>query len=294
MPSPGRVWPAAAAGGTARGQPVAPRRRMGSRIPLAAGRAEGTPGVRLARPWSRNRRRCRWACSERFGAAGKPLPRMGCLFSLPLGFLGAYFWILRGFALAAFHRCPIWKGNPGDRPACGADGLFRLRNDAAALPVAGSGCGMTGNSRVPWLALGIPALALLAAGVVQILHGARVALPPCPMKSLCSIPTVTCGLTRCAMALSEGRWAEAFHWHPWPSCSAWPRPSPWGGISAGPGRQALSLPPGFPGGAAGRRRTAPGHMAASDRPGNLSPGIRRIPGTGGSRAPGAACPWWPA
>lgn len=38
------------------------------------------------------------------------LPRMGCLFSLPLGFLGAYFWILRGFALAAFHRCPIWKG----------------------------------------------------------------------------------------------------------------------------------------------------------------------------------------
>lgn len=73
---------------------------------------------------------------------------------------------------------------------------------------------MTGNSRVPWLALGIPALALLAAGVVQILHGARVALPPCPMKSLCGIPCVTCGLTRCAMALSEGRWAEAFHWHP--------------------------------------------------------------------------------
>jgi len=34
------------------------------------------------------------------------------------------------------------------------------------------------------------------------------------MKSLCGIPCVTCGLTRCAMALSEGRWAEAFHWHP--------------------------------------------------------------------------------
>lgn len=38
------------------------------------------------------------------------LPRVGWLFSLPLGLLGAYFWILRGFALAAFHRCPVWKG----------------------------------------------------------------------------------------------------------------------------------------------------------------------------------------
>ena len=28
----------------------------------------------------------------------------------PLGLLGAYFWILRGFALAAFHDCPLWKG----------------------------------------------------------------------------------------------------------------------------------------------------------------------------------------
>ncbi len=29
---------------------------------------------------------------------------------LPLGAVGAWFWILRGFALAAHHGCPPWKG----------------------------------------------------------------------------------------------------------------------------------------------------------------------------------------
>jgi hypothetical protein len=38
------------------------------------------------------------------------LPTVGWLFSLPMGIVGLYFWILRGFALAAFHRCPLWKG----------------------------------------------------------------------------------------------------------------------------------------------------------------------------------------
>jgi len=38
------------------------------------------------------------------------LPRIGWILALPLGFVGAYFWVLRGFALAAFHRCPVWKG----------------------------------------------------------------------------------------------------------------------------------------------------------------------------------------
>ena len=37
------------------------------------------------------------------------LPMVGPLFTLPVALLGAYFWILRGFALAAFHGCPVWK-----------------------------------------------------------------------------------------------------------------------------------------------------------------------------------------
>lgn len=38
------------------------------------------------------------------------LPGLGLLLSLPLGLLGLWFWALRGFALAARHGCPAWKG----------------------------------------------------------------------------------------------------------------------------------------------------------------------------------------
>jgi hypothetical protein len=38
------------------------------------------------------------------------LPTVGWVLSFPVGIVGAYFWILRGFALAAFHGCPTWKG----------------------------------------------------------------------------------------------------------------------------------------------------------------------------------------
>lgn len=38
------------------------------------------------------------------------LPGVGWLLYLPVGAVGAYFWILRGVALAAFHGCPAWKG----------------------------------------------------------------------------------------------------------------------------------------------------------------------------------------
>lgn len=38
------------------------------------------------------------------------LPGLGWLLSLPVALVAAYFWILRGVALAAFHGCPVWKG----------------------------------------------------------------------------------------------------------------------------------------------------------------------------------------
>lgn len=38
------------------------------------------------------------------------VPEVGPLLTLPVALVGVYFWILRGFALAAFHECPPWKG----------------------------------------------------------------------------------------------------------------------------------------------------------------------------------------
>lgn len=38
------------------------------------------------------------------------LPVVGLLLGLPLLLVGLYFWVLRGFALAAFHGIPLWKG----------------------------------------------------------------------------------------------------------------------------------------------------------------------------------------
>ncbi len=38
------------------------------------------------------------------------LPGLGLVLGLPLALVGIWFWGLRGFALAAFHGCPPWKG----------------------------------------------------------------------------------------------------------------------------------------------------------------------------------------
>ncbi len=38
------------------------------------------------------------------------LPLVGCFLGLPLAVVGIYFWIQRGYALAAWHGCPPWKG----------------------------------------------------------------------------------------------------------------------------------------------------------------------------------------
>ena len=43
------------------------------------------------------------------GLLGLP-PVLGMLAALPLALLEGYLWILRGFALAAFHGCETWKG----------------------------------------------------------------------------------------------------------------------------------------------------------------------------------------
>jgi hypothetical protein len=38
------------------------------------------------------------------------LPGAGCLFQVLLLPVGIYFWVMRGYALAAWHGCPVWKG----------------------------------------------------------------------------------------------------------------------------------------------------------------------------------------
>ena len=48
-----------------------------------------------------------------FGAALALLgqvPWAGWILSIPLGIVGIWFWVLRGFSLAAFHGVPPWKG----------------------------------------------------------------------------------------------------------------------------------------------------------------------------------------
>jgi hypothetical protein len=73
---------------------------------------------------------------------------------------------------------------------------------------------MSVGSRVPWLALGILAGIALLYGGGRVLQAVPMSLPDCPMKICFGIPCATCGLTRCLMALAQGHWGEAFHWHP--------------------------------------------------------------------------------
>ena len=40
----------------------------------------------------------------------KHLPGLGCVLGVLLLPVGVWFWVLRGYALAAWHGCPVWKG----------------------------------------------------------------------------------------------------------------------------------------------------------------------------------------
>lgn len=72
---------------------------------------------------------------------------------------------------------------------------------------------MTGP-RVPWLALGATGTLGLGTLMAWMASQGLLALPACPSKVLLGIPCATCGGTRAAVALIEGRLGEAFHWHP--------------------------------------------------------------------------------
>lgn len=67
--------------------------------------------------------------------------------------------------------------------------------------------------RIPWLAL--LALAWWAGvGLGRQLQGWSDLVPGCAFKRLTGVPCATCGLTRCVLALGQGDWRAAFHWHP--------------------------------------------------------------------------------
>lgn len=68
--------------------------------------------------------------------------------------------------------------------------------------------------RVPWIALGLLIAIPLGWAALQLHLQGLLWVPPCPFKAITGLPCASCGLTRCATALVQGRWGEAFHWHP--------------------------------------------------------------------------------
>lgn len=67
--------------------------------------------------------------------------------------------------------------------------------------------------RVPWVALAAllgAAGIWLAAFLQPLLH----LVPGCVFKRLTGFACLSCGLTRCVLAMGQGHWREAFHWHP--------------------------------------------------------------------------------
>jgi Protein of unknown function (DUF2752) len=73
--------------------------------------------------------------------------------------------------------------------------------------------------RIPWVALGA-LLAWLGAWLASFLQPVSELLPGCAFKRLTGFACITCGLTRCVMALGAWDWPTAFHWHPATTCLA--------------------------------------------------------------------------
>ena len=67
--------------------------------------------------------------------------------------------------------------------------------------------------RVPWIALGTLVLGLALAAAGRLAPWAA-HLPGCAFKRATGVACATCGLTRSALALGQGRWGEALHWYP--------------------------------------------------------------------------------
>jgi hypothetical protein len=99
--------------------------------------------------------------------------------------------------------------------------------------------------RTPWIALAALASAL-GIRLLGLLAPLLPPLPACPLKALTGIPCATCGLTRCVLALGQGRWGEAFHWHPAAvaGLALLPLLAVWDLARALRGRPYPSLPPG--------------------------------------------------
>jgi len=68
--------------------------------------------------------------------------------------------------------------------------------------------------RVPWLVLALLGGVAVFAVLAWVLENFSLGLPPCPLKATLGIPCLTCGGTRCGLALVGGHFREAFHWHP--------------------------------------------------------------------------------
>lgn len=66
----------------------------------------------------------------------------------------------------------------------------------------------------PWLALGGGLLILTTfLGAAFLRNHPNLALP-CPLKAWTGLPCLSCGSTRCVLALTRGQVREAFAWHP--------------------------------------------------------------------------------
>ena len=72
---------------------------------------------------------------------------------------------------------------------------------------------MRRGPRTPWVALTILGAALGCALLAWAVGRLHIQPPPCRFRELFGIPCLTCGGTRCALALAAGRLGEAFRWH---------------------------------------------------------------------------------